>query len=272
MAYFRKVETQMWEEEKFLELTFDERYIYIYLNTNSRITSSGCYVISYPVMTFHTGFQKEKIISILDSLAKKQVILMDDNTKEILVLDWLKTNFNGGTKNTINVERSILDIKSPDLQRAAKDLIDEYKDKVQKTPEDGSIDDFQAEVADGKKMEEVLAYKKFEEEVTIRWTDFTAKYAHISKIHLPLSAERKRHLKRRFKEPAFDFKLILEKVEESNFLMGRAKVASPFCVTFDWIIKSPQNYMKIIEGNYRNRQGGGSKVLNSGGQYDEIGK
>ena len=69
-----------------------------------------------------------------------------------------------------------------------------------------------------------------------------------------LTNKRKQHLTTRLKEPSFinGYAEILRKAHASDFLMGRQPSQSHpnFRVTFDWIIKNEENYVKILEGKY----------------------
>lgn len=50
------------------------------------------------------------------------------------------------------------------------------------------------------------------------------------------------------------FETICLKMESSNFLKGNNK--QKWKATFDWILENDNNWVKVIEGNYDNKQGG----------------
>lgn len=80
-----------------------------------------------------------------------------------------------------------------------------------------------------------------------QWCEF-AKAHGLAKIEsVERGSKRERALRARLKNPAFDFRKLLDAIAESPFLLGEA---TDFRATFDWII-APSNYQKIIEGNYR---------------------
>ena len=66
-----------------------------------------------------------------------------------------------------------------------------------------------------------------------------------------LSENRKRNIKNASKKLNGDFEIFFKKVESSDFLTGRKGTWSG--CSFDWIMK-PQNLIKIIEGNYDNKE------------------
>lgn len=78
------------------------------------------------------------------------------------------------------------------------------------------------------------------------WNHFASKY-NLPQVKADNPA-RKKGFQARIKEPQFDFIAILTEAKSSNFLMIE------FRMTFDWIITSPNNYIKVLEGNYKNKQ------------------
>ena len=74
-----------------------------------------------------------------------------------------------------------------------------------------------------------------------------------SEVDIPqlkaISEDRKKKIRLRSEEAEFDFKEIIKQIQDSDFLLGKK---GTFKVSFDWIFKSKNNYLKIIEGNYKN--------------------
>lgn len=92
------------------------------------------------------------------------------------------------------------------------------------------------------------------------YTQVKQKFCEIC-ISLPkiisIDKSRKATVKARLKEYSFDDIItVFKKVEQSDFLTGRisANKQRPFKASFDWIMK-PSNFIKILEGNYDNRNG-----------------
>jgi hypothetical protein len=65
-----------------------------------------------------------------------------------------------------------------------------------------------------------------------------------------LSESRKKHLRARLQETSFDFKKAIPMILESDFLLGKA---TDWKITFDWFIENDSNYIKVLEGNYKNK-------------------
>jgi hypothetical protein len=63
-----------------------------------------------------------------------------------------------------------------------------------------------------------------------------------------LNDERRKKLKTRAKEKAFDFVGVLHRVRDANDFL---RTGSWF--TFDWVVENQKNYAKVLEGNYDKR-------------------
>jgi hypothetical protein len=72
---------------------------------------------------------------------------------------------------------------------------------------------------------------------------------------LTADSQRVPMLKKRLREFGEDsFDKVIEQIKESDFLLGRisSPKRTPFNINFGWVIK-PENYRKILEGQYKNR-------------------
>ncbi|ETR73439.1 MAG: hypothetical protein OMM_00967 [Candidatus Magnetoglobus multicellularis str. Araruama] len=63
-----------------------------------------------------------------------------------------------------------------------------------------------------------------------------------------LTSKRKKALKTRLKEKDFDFDKIIAEIKKSDFLIGWKNF------NFYWVVSNDDNYIKIMEGNYRNEE------------------
>lgn len=88
------------------------------------------------------------------------------------------------------------------------------------------------------------------ENVSIIWNKFAEKY-NLPQV-LKLTPVRKSHIKKRSKEPEFNLPIILQKITESDFLLGKK---TDFKANFDFVFGSRNNYIKILEDKYRGNNG-----------------
>ena len=105
MAVYRQVHTTFWQDPFVLDtLDYKEKYFYLYLMTNSKTTQCGVYEISESVMRLETGLSLEDIKQTLKKLEQHNKIRFNDQTKEIMLLNWLKYN----PVNNVNMEKCVL--------------------------------------------------------------------------------------------------------------------------------------------------------------------
>jgi hypothetical protein len=156
-------------------------------------------------------------------------------------------NYNNENKDSSESTETVVSVASND-----KELKLEYK----------------AIASDQKKVETFIRTKKpkFIEPYARLW-NLMADAKGLTQVKT-ITDPRKQKIKTRASEEAFDFVSILEKARKSAFL---SEGKSWF--TFDWIIENQSNYIKVIEGNYDNKNGKSNhspeKVLN---EYEELQK
>ena len=82
------------------------------------------------------------------------------------------------------------------------------------------------------------------------WNEFALKNS-LNQIS-SLSSNRKKKLKERLKNSEFKemFHKALEQIKESSYLLG----SKGWKVSFDWLIKNDENILKVVEGNYQDKQ------------------
>ncbi|MDH7513519.1 MAG: hypothetical protein QHH14_11295 [Clostridiales bacterium] len=93
-------------------------------------------------------------------------------------------------------------------------------------------------------------FKKWSQSIISQWNEFAQKAGLPIIRAIAPGSKRERFLRARFKEKEFDFQKILEKVSQSEFLLG---IKTDWKVSFDWLI-CPSNYVKVLEGNYDTSQ------------------
>lgn len=86
---------------------------------------------------------------------------------------------------------------------------------------------------------------------TVLWNKF-AEEENLPQITY-MGGTRKTNLEERLKDKNFDLEKLIEKIKESDFLMGKSE--SSFIINFDWVIKNEENFNQILEGKYKNANG-----------------
>lgn len=95
-------------------------------------------------------------------------------------------------------------------------------------------------------------YPAFEANLFVHWNSLCDKYPILSKI-VRISETRRRHLKKRFESKHYqeNIQKAIDTISESSFLRG--KNDWEWKVTFDWLIQNDTNYLKILEGRYKDK-------------------
>lgn len=152
MAIYRNVQISFWTDAKVIDnFTPEDKYFYLYLFTNPHTNLCGCYEVSLTQIATETGYSKETVEKLIDRFQKvHQVIDYSDDTKEILLSNWLKYNRNNSPKFTKALEGEVEKIKNPAYRQFIEDFINsggetEYhvrKDKFNPESEAHIISDF----------------------------------------------------------------------------------------------------------------------------------
>lgn len=121
MAKFRSIQTEFWNDTKVVdEFKPDDKFIFLYLLTNSKANQLGCYELSISQICIETGYKNAKVVRILENLEQNlKVIVYDYDTKEVFLKNWHKYNWLNSEKTRKCVEKEFSLVKSSKL----KDLI-----------------------------------------------------------------------------------------------------------------------------------------------------
>lgn len=99
MAIYRQVYMTFWTDPKVVnDFTPEDRYFYLYLITNNHTNLCGCYEVSIKQMAWETGYNEDTVSRLLTRLMQLNVIRYCEKTKEVLLLNWHKYNWNKSPK------------------------------------------------------------------------------------------------------------------------------------------------------------------------------
>ena len=114
MAIYRNIQMTFWTDAKVSEdFTPEDRYFYLYLMTNPHSNLCGCFDISVKQMGYETGYSKETIEKLIRRMAEvHKVAFYDEQTKEMLVVNWHKYNWTNSEKFRKPLLKEINAIKS----------------------------------------------------------------------------------------------------------------------------------------------------------------
>lgn len=118
MAVYRNIQLSFWTDNKVEDdFTPEDKYFYLYLLTNPQTNICGCYEVSFSQISHQTGYNKDTIIKLLERFEiVHKIIRYSNDTKEILILNWSKYNWNKSEKMIIGVENVAKYIKNVEFK------------------------------------------------------------------------------------------------------------------------------------------------------------
>ncbi len=141
MATYRTVYLSFWTDAKVDdEFTPEDKYFYLYLLTNPHTNICGCYEISMKQMVRETGYNEDTIKRLLNRMEREHhVILYDQQTKEVLILNWGKYNWCNSPKTRAGAEKVAAFIKSPQFRELVLTAVRDTLSIVYPYPMDTSV-------------------------------------------------------------------------------------------------------------------------------------
>lgn len=126
MAIYRTIQLSFWTDNKILdEFTPEDKYFYLYLFTNPQTNLCGCYELSFASTVSQTGYNKDTILRLLERFENvHEVLKYSKRTKEVLLLNWHKYNWQGG-KQVPCIAKEIEKIKDKSLREIMVKLFEE---------------------------------------------------------------------------------------------------------------------------------------------------
>lgn len=111
MSVYRQVQVSFWQDAFVLDLTPEEKYFYVYLMTNSKTSQIGIYELPKRVIEMETGYNRETVEKLIQRFKDYEKIDYNEPTREIILLNWPKHNWNNSPKIVTRVEKELRDVK-----------------------------------------------------------------------------------------------------------------------------------------------------------------
>lgn len=108
---YRQVQVSFWQDAFVLDLTPEEKYFYIYLMTNSKASQIGIYELPMRIMEMETGYNRETVEKLINRFKEYEKIDYHEPTREIILFNWAKHNWNNSPKVVARVEKELAEIK-----------------------------------------------------------------------------------------------------------------------------------------------------------------
>lgn len=105
MAGYRQIHTQIWKDEWYIDLSPEEKLIFVYLFSNELASISGIYKIPARVIANETGVQYENVLTILEDFERAGKILYGDGV--LWVKNMSKFHANASPRTQKKVEADV---------------------------------------------------------------------------------------------------------------------------------------------------------------------
>lgn len=122
----RMIDTDLWKDESVMaDFTAEDRYFWLYLLTNPHNNMCGVLKDTPTLFARDMGYHKDTIVNLIYRFnAVHNMIYCDAETKEIMVLNWYKYNWNKSPKIIAIIERELATIKSTEIKRLLRERME----------------------------------------------------------------------------------------------------------------------------------------------------
>lgn len=123
---YSKIQRNFWETDEARDMTPEEKYFWMYLQTNSNVNTLGCYVFRMRKAMDETGYNRETIEKLLEKMVQTLRILYDKNTGEVFLLNSSEIYWNKSTNAKRAITADLNEIKSKTLLETAKTMLQKH--------------------------------------------------------------------------------------------------------------------------------------------------
>lgn len=89
---YQKIHSQIWTDEKFITLSQDAKYLFLYILTSPHSNSIGLYVLPKPYVLTDLEWDYKRFKKPFDELLNKGLIFYDETVKLVCIRNHLKHN------------------------------------------------------------------------------------------------------------------------------------------------------------------------------------
>jgi hypothetical protein len=126
MADYRQLHTKTWVDSWFLELTPEQKLLFIHLFSNARASVCGLYELPIRVLSFETGLERPVIEKCLELFAHAGKVYYDFQTSVVWVVHMAKYQSSSSPKLKTRIEADIKAVPDCELKRSFLEKYPEY--------------------------------------------------------------------------------------------------------------------------------------------------
>lgn len=117
MANYRQLHTKTWVDSWFMELSPEQKLLFIHLFSNQRASACGLYEMPIRVMSFETGLAPETIKKCLEVYNDADKVYYDFQTSVIWIVNMPKYQSSASPKLRARIEADIKAVPDCELKR-----------------------------------------------------------------------------------------------------------------------------------------------------------
>lgn len=121
---FAKIKCTIWGSRKYKTLSDEHKLFYLYLHTNTRVNSCGCYYNPVGYMTVDLKWKEAKVEAALQACIEAKLIRYNEKEDTVLIEGFFSVNSPQNPKHAIKL---LSDIESIPYQPFMKDCAQELK-------------------------------------------------------------------------------------------------------------------------------------------------
>lgn len=154
MAKYRQIHIDFWQDGFVLDLTPEEKYFFLFLMTNSKTSQCGIYELPKRVVEIETGYNRDTVDKLLNRFVEYGKILYCDETKEIMIKNWMKYNGIKSPKVIACIKKELLEVKNKAFLSNFKEACIRYGYPIDSLPIDLGEEEEQEEEQEREKEQE----------------------------------------------------------------------------------------------------------------------
>jgi hypothetical protein len=115
MAEYRQIHTRIWKDGWFIDLTADEKLLFIYLFSNERASVAGIYELPLKIMVFESGLERKVVEAALAKFGKAGKVHYEAGV--VWVVNLRKYNENKSPKVSARLSKDLAAIPDCPIKR-----------------------------------------------------------------------------------------------------------------------------------------------------------
>ena len=252
---YQKIYVQIWNDEKFIELSEPSKIFFLYLLTSPHSNLIGAFVIKKGYIAEDLKWSIPRVDKAIKELVKDELILFDVKVSVVAVSNYLKYNPLENPNQFIGAVNIYKTLPKTSILSSIFNTLTTLSKRFNKPFEGASkpeaVTDSETEtvtVTEEPEKPVVVASISIEDLVT-GWNEIVATEEGFKSV-AKLTDTRRKNIKARLKtHPESDFwNKVLNKIPRVPFLSG--KNDRKWRADFDFLIKNDENALKIYEGKY----------------------